>query len=31
VRFVVDLVTWPGAERRTLAITDGHGNFVNAL
>jgi len=31
VRFVVDLVTWPGGERRTLAITDGHGNFVTAL
>lgn len=31
VRFLVDLVTWPGGERRTLATTDGHGNFVNAL
>ncbi len=30
-RFLVDLVTWPGAERRTLADTDGHGNFVHAL
>jgi hypothetical protein len=30
-RFLVDLVTWPGAERRTLAATDGHGNFVHAL
>ena len=31
VRFLVDLVTWPGGERRTLAATDGHGNFVEAL
>jgi hypothetical protein len=31
VRFLVDVVTWPGGERRTLATTDGHGNFVNAL
>jgi hypothetical protein len=30
-RFLVDLVTWPGGERRTLAITDGHCNFVTAL
>ena len=30
-RFLVDLMTWPGAERRTLAATDGHGNFVNVL
>jgi hypothetical protein len=30
-RFLVDLITWPGGERRTLAITDGHGNFVDAL
>lgn len=30
VRFVVDLVTWPGGERRTLAATDGHGNFVQS-
>ena len=30
-RFVVDLVTWPGAERRTLAATDGHGRFVQSL
>jgi hypothetical protein len=30
-RFLVDVVTWPGAERRTLAVTDGHGNFVDAL
>lgn len=29
IRFLVDLVTWPGGERRTLATTDGHGNFVN--
>ena len=31
VRFLVDLMTWPGAERRTLATTDGHGRFVQAL
>jgi hypothetical protein len=30
-RFLVDLVTWPGAERRTLAATDGHGRFVHSL
>ena len=30
-RFLVDVVTWPGGERRTLATTDGHGNFVGAL
>jgi hypothetical protein len=30
-RFLIDLVTWPGRERRTLGITDGHGNFVNML
>jgi hypothetical protein len=28
-RFLVDVITWPGGERRTLAATDGHGNFVN--
>lgn len=31
VRFLVDVVTWPGGERRTLAVTDGHVNFVQAL
>jgi hypothetical protein len=31
VRFLVDLVTWPGGERRTLAATDGHANFVHSL
>ena len=30
-RFLVDLITWPGGERRTLATTDGHGNFVHSL
>lgn len=29
VRFLIDLVTWPGAERRTLAVTDGHVRFVD--
>jgi hypothetical protein len=31
VRFVVDLVTWPGGVRRVLAITDGHARAVHAL
>ena len=31
VRFLVDLITWPGGERQTLATTDGHGNFVHSL
>lgn len=31
VRFLVDAVTWPGGERRILAATDGHANFVHAL
>jgi hypothetical protein len=31
VRFLVDLITWPGGERRTLATTDGHGRFVEVL
>jgi hypothetical protein len=30
VRFLVDIVTWPGAERRALAITDGHARSVSA-
>ena len=30
-RFLVDMVTWPGAVRRTLAVTDGHANFVQSL
>lgn len=29
-RFLLDLVTWPGGERRTLAVTDGHVRFVDA-
>lgn len=29
-RFLIDLVTWPGGERRTLASTDGHVRFVDA-
>jgi len=28
VRFLVDMITWPGGERRTLAETDGHARFV---
>ena len=31
VRFLLDLITWPGGERRTLALTDGHVRFVEAL
>jgi hypothetical protein len=27
-RFLVELLTWPGAERRVLAITDGHVRSV---
>lgn len=30
-RFLVDMVTWPGGERRILAVTDGHANFVQSL
>lgn len=30
-RYVVDVITWPGGERRTLAITDGHANFIDML
>jgi len=29
-RFLVELITWPGAVRRLLAITDGHVREVNA-
>jgi hypothetical protein len=28
MRFVVDLITWPGAVRRLLASTDGHARSV---
>jgi hypothetical protein len=31
VRFLVELITWPGAHRRLLAITDGHVREVDAL
>jgi hypothetical protein len=31
VRFLIDVVTWPGAERRTLAATDGHVRFIAAM
>jgi len=31
VRFLVDVITWPGAARRTLAETDGHARFVKIL
>lgn len=31
VRFLLDAITWPGGERRTLAVTDGHVRFVEAL
>jgi hypothetical protein len=28
IRFLVELITWPGGERRVLAITDGHAREV---
>lgn len=28
IRFLVDVVTWPGGERRVLAETDGHARFI---
>jgi hypothetical protein len=28
IRFCVDMITWPGAERRLLAFTDGHAGSV---
>ena len=31
VRFMVDMVTWPGAVRRVLAFTDGHVRSVEAV
>lgn len=31
VRFLVDVVTWPGGERQILGVTDGHANFVQML
>lgn len=31
VRVLVDTITWPGAERRILASTDGHARFVEML
>lgn len=30
-RFIVDMITWPGAIRRTLAETDGHARFVRLV
>lgn len=30
IRFLVDMITWPGAERRLLAITDGHAREVQS-
>lgn len=30
IRFLLDVITWPGRERRTLAVTDGHVRFVDA-
>jgi hypothetical protein len=30
VRFLLDVISWPGGERRTLATTDGHVRFVDA-
>ncbi len=31
IRFLVDVVTWPGGERRTLATTDGHVRSVTVV
>jgi hypothetical protein len=31
LRFLVDVVTWPGGERRSLAATDGHVRSVTVL
>jgi hypothetical protein len=31
LRFVIDLTTWPGGERRVLGYTDGHVRAVYAL
>ena len=28
MRFIVDLITWPGRERRLVAVSDGHSRFV---
>jgi hypothetical protein len=30
IRFLVDVITWPGGDRRVLATTDGHVRFVDA-
>jgi hypothetical protein len=30
VRFLLDVITWPGGERQTLGVTDGHARFVEA-
>jgi hypothetical protein len=30
-RFLVDMITWPGSERRTLAATDGHVRRVDVI
>ena len=29
LRFLVDVITWPGGERKTLGVTDGHARFVD--
>ncbi|MEZ6022846.1 MAG: hypothetical protein R3C16_05410 [Hyphomonadaceae bacterium] len=30
-RFVIDLTTWPGGQRRILGYTDGHVRAIEAL
>jgi hypothetical protein len=30
VRFLIDVIHWPGSERRTLGITDGHVRFIDS-
>jgi hypothetical protein len=29
VRFLIDVIHWPGRERRTLGVTDGHVRFID--
>jgi len=31
VQIVIDTISWPGAERRILALTDGHARYVEML
>ncbi len=29
LRFLIDVIHWPGGERRTLGVTDGHVRFID--